>query len=478
MITIIHKMRYHLILGFLLVVAGSVVFIGLSYRYSMRVQQKLVFLNWSDSLLNSVLEVRRYEKNYFLYHQESDYQEALRFLDEFESVLKDREPDVPESLDASFWPALSTLAKHYRKALSAVRLLEEEQGPDCSPPDSCMREMRTVGQELISKAELLTDTAREKIQEILHYYRILFAVFFLSSISLIGGAVYFLNAKFIRPLQTIEETTRRIAGGEFKLIPERNTKNEIGSLIAAFNRMVIQLQRNREQMIQSEKLSSLGTLTSGVAHELNNPLSNISTSCQILLEELEEHLESYHRELLDGVEQQVVKARDIVRALLEFARQRDFELRPVFVREVVEDTLKLIKGEIPSNVEVRQEVESGLILDLDKARIEQAFLNLIINALQAMEEGGMLRVRSFSNEETKTVDIEITDTGKGIPPEILPRIFDPFFTTKDVGKGTGLGLSVTYGIIERMGGKISVHSRVGKGTTFTISFPSREFERR
>jgi two-component system NtrC family sensor kinase len=478
MITIINRLRYHLIFGFLLVVAGSVVFIGLSYRYSMRIEQKLRFLNWSDSLLNSVLEVRRYEKNYFLYHQEPDYLEALKFLDDFERVLRDREDEVPESLDASFWPALLTLAEDYREALNQVRILARERGTEDSPPETDMREMRMVGQELISKAELLTDTARKKIQELLHYYRILFAFFFLSSISLIGGAVYFLNSKIVKPLHTVEETTQKIAGGEFKLIPERNTRNEIGSLIAAFNRMVIQLQRNREQMIQSEKLSSLGTLTSGVAHELNNPLSNISTSCQILLEELDPHLEDYHKELLEGVEQQVVKARDIVRALLEFARQKDFEPRPVFVREVIEDTLKLIKGEIPSNVEVRQEVESGVMLDLDKARIEQALLNLIINALQAMETGGLLRIRSFSNEETKTVDIEITDTGKGIPPDILPRIFDPFFTTKDVGKGTGLGLSVTYGIIERMGGKIAVHSKMGRGTTFTISFPSREFDRR
>ena len=477
MLRSLHKIRVRLILGFLMCFCGVALFVALSYRYFVLIERKLVALNEADNLVNFVLEVRRYEKNYFLYGREEDFEEALRYFNRFEGIILSAKSEMNEAVGPGLWSEVRDLSWIYRRALSTVH--DMRSGPVLGTEGAeILRDqvnlIRAAGQDLISEAEKLARRQRERIQDLLHAYRILFGIFFVTTILTGAFVVYFLEVKVVRPLHTIEEATRVVAQGEFRPISWAHSGDEIGSLVEAFNRMVLQLEANREQMIQTEKLSALGTLTSGVAHELNNPLSNISTSCQILMEEIDERLPSYHRELLASIEDQVLKARDIVRALLEFSREREFELKPVELRSVVQDTLKLLKGDIPSHVEVRVEVPPGIVLQLDKARMEQALMNIIMNGIQAMATEGTLTVRASVDEESDLATVEVTDTGVGIPAEILPRIFDPFFTTKEVGRGTGLGLSVTYGIVERHGGRISVESEVGKGTTVTLQLPVKK----
>ncbi len=232
-----------------------------------------------------------------------------------------------------------------------------------------------------------------------------------------------------------------------------------------------QLDKTYRQLLQSEKLSSIGILAAGVAHEINNPLNNISTSCQILIEELSGLLPREQFKRLEWIEDHVTKARDIVRALLEFSREHTFECKPVNFHEVTGDVLRLLKGEIPSQVEIQLELPDELILNLDKTRMEQAFMNLIMNSIHSMDNGGTLLIRGTLSPDSQEAILEVCDTGEGVPKEHLPHIFDPFFTTKPIGKGTGLGLSLTHDIIERHGGTISVKSEVGVGTKFTIILP-------
>jgi two-component system NtrC family sensor kinase len=470
----LYKIRYRLILGFLACFLGVVVFVGLSYRYFIRLEKKLVFLNRADEVLNVILEVRRYEKNYFLYHQEEDYQQALGYLNQLEDLLRVEAPQIIMTMGDRPWEQLQDRMGEYRRSFSGVH--DVLSNPNAIPDEGAslqekIKRIRAAGQSIIEYAGRLARVERESIQNLLHRYRYLFIIFFVCSIGIGATIVYFLEAKVVKPLHTIEEGTRTVAQGNFQPIPPVATRDEIGSLVQAFNRMVRQLQDTREQMIQTEKLTSLGTLTSGVAHQLNNPLSNISTSCQILLEEIGDRVEGYHKELLSSIEEQVVKARDTVRALLEFSRESAFELKRVDLRIMVEDTLKLTKGEIPTHVEVRMEVPAGIEVKLDMARIEQALLNLLMNGIQAMQGEGVLTIRGSVDRGRREALLEVIDTGVGIDPENVPRIFDPFFTTKDIGKGTGLGLSVAYGIIERHGGRISVSSEVGRGSTFTIALP-------
>ncbi|MFP4225961.1 MAG: sensor histidine kinase, partial [Desulfobacterales bacterium] len=198
---------------------------------------------------------------------------------------------------------------------------------------------------------------------------------------------------------------------------------------------------------------------------------NISTSLQIAIEELETGDPAYNKELLADAETQIERARDIVRALLEFSRDRTFKPATVYIRNLVEESLKLIKGELPPLVEVNIDVDENIHTVMEFRRMQQVLINLILNAVHSMDNEGALTIRADAIDADREICIRIQDTGKGIPSEHKDKIFDPFFTTKEVGKGTGLGLSVSHGIIQNHGGRIEVESEEGAGTTFYIYLP-------
>ena len=469
----LRKIRVRLMLGFAAAFLGMALFGALSYQYFSRMEQKLLFLSQADGMVNQVLEARRYEKNYFLYHHEKDFEQALTYLGQYENLLKAEQGHISDNFGKATWGALQSGVREYRRRLHRVHQLLADSGRQVSGPDlaQAVVSLRQAGKTLIERSERVARQERQGVSTLLREYSPLL-VGFLVVLAAIGALLaYSLITRLVKPLQTIEEATGVVAQGTYQTIPWTKGGDEIASLVQGFNRMVGQLRHNNEQMVQTEKLTALGTLTSGVAHELNNPLNNISTSCQILLEELGNEASSYHRELLEAIDQQVIKARDIVGSLLEFARQREFELNPEDLRGVVEEARKLIRGEIPPGVEVRLEVPGGIALEMDKAHMVQALLNLIMNAIQAMGERGVVTIRGWRDQAQGKVILEVQDTGPGIPPEVLSRIFDPFFTTKDVGRGTGLGLSITYGIVERHQGHIIAESRAGEGALFRLTLP-------
>jgi len=298
---------------------------------------------------------------------------------------------------------------------------------------------------------------------------------------------------------------------------------EVLSLTRAFNKMLRELELRQRHLVQSEKLASLGTLLSGVAHELNNPLSNISSSSQILAEEMQESQVSspaephgdkggkdrrtppaepfldpvYARELVAQINEQTDRARNIVRSLLEFSRDKEFRIGQLPLRTLFEETIRFVKGQLPPLVSVTLDIPDELVITADKQRIQQAFLNLIKNGIDAISGEGSIAIKARMHHaidkagddtgiynylkyrgkctlEDDTVDIEIRDTGGGIPADLLPKVFDPFFTTKDVGKGSGLGLFIVHEIIEEHDGCIAVDSEPGTGTAFLIRLPVKE----
>jgi signal transduction histidine kinase len=461
------KIRVRLFLGFLVAFLAMAFFGVLSYHQFTRMEQKLVFLSQADSMVNAVLEARRYEKNYFLYQHEEDFRQTLFYLDQFKKIISAGRRHLEINLGAGELAGLLNLAGDYRTSLAQIHTAQTQGVP---PTERTVLSLRQAGKRLIEASESIAKEERSGIHLLLVEYRPLLIIFLLSLAAIGGTLIYSLLVRLVKPLATIEEATKVVAEGDFQTIPWADRPDEIGSLVQAFNRMVVHLRQNNEQMVQTEKLTSLGTLTSGVAHELNNPLNNISTSCQILLEEMD-HVSDYHKELLRAVEGQVSKARDIVGSLLEFARQREFELKPEDLRNVVDEALKLLRGEIPSKVEVRVAIPPDLVLVMDKAHMVQALLNLILNGVQAMPTGGVLTIYATRKEQSGAVTIVVQDTGPGIPPKVLPRVFDPFFTTKDVGRGTGLGLSITYGIIERHQGHIQAESPHSGGAKFILTLP-------
>jgi len=232
-----------------------------------------------------------------------------------------------------------------------------------------------------------------------------------------------------------------------------------------------ELEETHLQLVSSEKMASLGKLAAGIAHEINNPLGGILIYSSLLIENLPK--EDPKRQDLERIVQEAGRCKEIVKSLLEFARQTEPKKESVDINRAITDGLFFLENQaLFHNIRITKRLDPSLSWVIGNAgQLKQVFMNIIINAAEAMHGSGTLTITTSQSQERKTVLIEFTDTGEGIPEENLTRIFDPFFTTKDVGKGTGLGLATSYGIVEDHGGKIGVNSRVGEGTTFTIELP-------
>jgi two-component system NtrC family sensor kinase len=273
---------------------------------------------------------------------------------------------------------------------------------------------------------------------------------------------------------------------------------ELDALVATLEQRVEErtreLQEAQAQLVQTEKLASLGKLSASIAHEINNPLSGILTYAKLLSRKLRtgppdaEGVQAAVRQLT-LVERETQRCVSIVRNLLDFARQREPSFQVVDVPTVINEALSLLENRLAiQNVRVTREFAPVPPVRADFGQLRQAFVNVLMNACEAMPEGGTLHVltREVAPPDvgkgglvsptgkpappTPFAEIVIADSGQGIPPEHLSKIFDPFFTTKE--KGTGLGLSVVYGIVEKHGGKLAVESQVGQGTTVTLRFPA------
>lgn len=236
-------------------------------------------------------------------------------------------------------------------------------------------------------------------------------------------------------------------------------------------RMKKELEEAQAQLLQSEKMASLGKLSAGVAHQLNNPLAGIILFARIIMEEYD--LDEKIQEDLGRILTDAERCRDVVKELLEFSRQTSHLMQPHDVNKAISRILFLLENQtLFHNIEIEKELDPSLpLVRANMQQLNHVFMNIILNAAEAMEGKGKLILKSYQMPAKDQVRIEIADTGPGIPEEIQNRIFDPFFTTKEEGQGTGLGLSMVYGIVENHGGKITVRSKPGEGATFIIELP-------
>lgn len=246
--------------------------------------------------------------------------------------------------------------------------------------------------------------------------------------------------------------------------------NEAGEIIGTIHiaRDITEEKKFHRQLIQSEKMAAMGQMSSGIAHEINNPLNSILGYATYLLETVDDR--SPLKEELNRIAKAASRCKDTVKRFLNFARETPQRIEHLKVKEVLDEALLICHHTISSQrIEVKEGIYPDLWIDADKGQIEEVFLNIILNACQAMEHGGELAISAFKDDGW--IKVEIADTGCGMPQENLPKIFDPFFTTKEPGKGTGLGLAVNNIIIKNHGGTIECRSTVGKGTVFTIILP-------
>jgi PAS domain S-box-containing protein len=231
------------------------------------------------------------------------------------------------------------------------------------------------------------------------------------------------------------------------------------------------LEETHLQLVRSEKMASLGKLAAGIAHEINNPLGGILIYASLMMEDLPE--EDLKRQDLARIVQEASRCKEIVKSLLEFGRQTEPKMEATDINRAITDGLFFLENQaLFHNIRIVKRLDPSLPDAVGNAgQLKQVFMNIIVNAAEAMRGNGVLTIATYPSPDRKSLLIEFADTGEGIPEENLSRIFDPFFTTKDVGKGTGLGLATSYGIIEDHGGKINVKSKVGEGATFIIELP-------
>ena len=233
-----------------------------------------------------------------------------------------------------------------------------------------------------------------------------------------------------------------------------------------------QLEETHLQLVNSEKMASLGKLAAGIAHEINNPMGGILIYSSLLMEALEG--EDARRQDLEKIVQEATRCKEIVKSLLEFSRQTEPKMEPTDINKAITDGLFFLENQaLFHNIEIVKNLAPQLPrVRGNGSQLKQVFMNIVVNAAEAMHGGGTLTITTGLSGDKKDIWIDFADTGEGIPQENLSRIFDPFFTTKEVGKGTGLGLSTSYGIIDGHGGRIDVKSQVGQGTTFRIELPA------
>jgi two-component system, NtrC family, sensor kinase len=360
---------------------------------------------------------------------------------------------------------------------------------------------------------------------------------FLDAIVLIAFGSFLLSRVLVKPLRDLLGLTQKIAEGNLNQTIEVTSKNEIGQLISSFNRMTERLREDQEsisnhlkslelanrklkeaqeELIRTEKLASIGRFAAGVAHEVGNPLGAILGYTSILEKDGTNSAEA--KDYLRRIEKEIERINRIVRELLDFAKPSKFEIKEIEVNKSIENALSLLSHQKSfKDIETQLELQPDLpMIQGDESQLSQVLINVLLNAIDAMPNGGNLKIQTeklvvenllgdefqplhprrrrgdptesdysrlrkadpFStlltkfSEGDRLIKIRIVDTGIGIEQEHLERIFDPFFTTKDPDKGTGLGLSVSLRIVESMGGKIRVESQVGKGTTFEIYFPT------
>lgn len=450
-----------------------IILIGLFTFQSMNLAlTKLRFVEIADDLNASFLEMRLSEKNFFLYH---DRKTLTGIRDQIEGTAKTIglvRDDIIRAIGEADYEKLESSLQTYAAAVEEARV---------KPRGDARFEarLRSEGKRLKEFSDSITHLERQRVNGILLVSK---KVLFLSfGVILVIAVVvsHLVSQKILRSLRAIEKLAKSISEGNFNKIEGMSPNDELGTVITAVNSMSEELKHREDELLQSKKLASLGVLTAGVAHEITNPLNNISMIAQTYAELYAKLKPEERVSLMNKVEVETGRIREIVRNLLDFSKPKEAVLEQADVNDVVSKSLSLVQNMLDvSNIDARLNLCEGLppVL-IDIPQIQQVLVNLVTNAVQAMNGGGKLVLSSRHGKGGDSVEIAVADTGKGIPPEFLPHVFDPFFSTKGEA-GTGLGLSVSYGIIKHHKGDIRVESKPGTGTTFTLELPVLHKEER
>jgi two-component system NtrC family sensor kinase len=466
-----NTIRWQIMTAFLGCFIFIAVIIGLNYINFRRLSRSMQFFEVAEELNNNLQEMRRYEKNYFLYRQDFNYEENLTYTNQLALSLQREQSSLIAGIGRNNYGHFVDDVKNYADLMKRLHHSACKTG-------GCVQlqeQIRGVGQNLLILADQLVATERRAINHLLEQMIPLPLISLVFLVILLGFVIIFIGEKVIRPLARITRESEAVAKGAFlRITPYGNDKNEIHHLVATINRMMTELEKRQEQLIQSRKIASIGTLTAGIAHEINNPINNLSLTLETLIEEGESMDYRERRQLYQEAMDQVDRTSEIVKNLLEFSRASHPKVEDVDLEEIVDKTARLLNNEMSfNNIRFVKSVAKGIPpIRMDKGGLQQVLLNLFLNAIQAMGKDGQIKVIIDAGASPGEVRIDVLDTGPGIPAAYLDQVFDPFFSTRKEGQGTGLGLSVSYNIIKKNGGRMEVHSPPGQGAHFSIFLSS------
>lgn len=413
---------------------------------------------------NFILDIRRWEKNYMLFRDKTSLNKLNNALLQFKNI-------GPLCLEcARYAAAIQNLFSVYAKN------------------DIMINELQVIGNKLEEITNRIAKNERQKVRAFFTYTQHLLLIALILLCTLGPLFVYQTATYIVAPIKRLAEITRKISEGHLALRAPIKEHDETYSLAVSFNKMLDHLELTQksleksmellhEKQKESEKRVSLGLLVSGVAHELNNPLNNISLTAETIKEDLKEIDYDQIREYINDILTQCDRAQDVVKNLLNFAGARKSdEKEKLDIISVVKESIHLVANQLKvSSINLIEKFPDKVFyIKGTLSKLEEVFVNIMVNAIQAMKEYGALTIAVTPDAENKNIYIKITDTGCGIPEKELKNIFEPFFTTKPVGEGTGLGLSVAHSLILEHNGETDVKSKINEGTMFTIKLPLYE----
>jgi len=421
--------------------------------------------------LNMLIEMlRQAEEKYIIGHRQQDLNNNMELQQRINEKRLALSRRIINTHASQALEKMMKASHHYRQTMLRIR---DSLRKGTATPTS-LRQADMAGARLQELSRRLVREEENHLQTMVSRLRDQIVAFFIVSILLLAAMLLSLWRGIFCPLKKLEKTARSIAKGCFEVIPPEPSKgcsSETTDIFHAFYSIAREMEADQVRLLEAHKLSSLGTIASGTAHQLNNPLNNISTSSQIALNELEEGDLSYIRKLLQTIDEEAQRASRIVSSLLEYSREHNFTISPRSLVEVIDKAVMLARNEVPPGISILSDIDGQITLPMDSQKMTEVFLNLLINAIQAIDPPGEIILSASAQHQRNRVVIRIRDTGRGIDPDALPYIFDPFFTTRSEGKGSGLGLSVAHGIIRRHGGSIRAESRKNMGTLFIITLP-------
>ena len=548
------KIRDKLLLGFSFYILFAVVCGFFAYKNLSKITTKLKLVEVADDITNTILEVRRYEKNYLLFRDKGSLDEFEKYLGTFKNHIDNIKSEIIREIGTENYTMMKKTLDEYEKLFNkinanfisqnelstvvkttGINIEHELKGKDLQTflvlrryeknlmldRDENNRElflntsrmfnsdirieryvmlvnrlcdlyqeeinsmdiMRLKARELQSFTESLSKRERTDIGRILQtsMKMLLFALFGFIVLGMIMNIK--LATSIANPIRRLEKITKKVAKGDFSEAIEVTGKDEIASLELSFNQMeerlltvmtslehtIEKLQEKQAELVEAEKLASIGKLAAGIAHEINNPLTSVLTFSSLLLEQCPESDPRHERLMM--VVKETTRARNIVRQVLNFAKEAPLRKEKMNVNRPVKEIADSLTAQGTfKDIELSLSLSENLPdIYIDPVQIGQVITNILVNAAHAITPPGKIDI--VTRAAGNFMEIVFTDTGSGIPEENIKKVFDPFFTTKDKTKGTGLGLAVSYGIIKKHGGDIEVRSIAEKGSTFIVRLP-------